>query len=213
MPHSRIIVGIGTALLLAIAVAAPCRAASVPEAPHGFGNIPFGAKKDKALDLNAGNGHMTDNADKTATLTYSTLVAGVSFDVAQNFDTDGKATDAKLTYQTREQNNACIDRFNYVLQLLSARYGKPRTPPALRREDAGGTRTDAYTVEFAFADHTAIKAEVTTTGPVPQPAGGAGGGQAQGGQAGQGGQGGARAAGTTCGITLQYLPPGWIANF
>jgi hypothetical protein len=206
MVRSNAVISLGAAAILAVISGVPGRAASGPDSPHGFGNIPFGAKKDKALDLNAGNGRLVDNPDKTATLAYTTLIAGISFDVAQNFDPDGKAIDAKLTYQTREATNACIDRFNFVLSQLTLRYGKPRSPPALRREDAAPLRTDAYTVEFAFPDQAAIKAEVTTGYPLPQSSGAAGGAQGQAGQP-------AAAAGTTCGITLQYLPPGWIARF
>ena len=198
--RNRILICLCVATAIA---AAPCLAASGPESPHGFGNIPFGANKDKALDLNAGNGHMTDNPDKTATLTYTTLVAGLSFDVAQNFDLDGKAIDVTLTYSTHEQTNACIDRFNFVLQQLTTRYGKPRSPPALRREDAAPTRTDVYTVDFVFPDHAAIKAQLTAGYALPQAAAAAGAAPAA----------GAAAAGPSCGITLQYLPPRWIAQF
>jgi hypothetical protein len=200
----RILIGFGAAALFAALSAAPGQAASGPESPRGFGNIPFGAKKERALDLNAGNGRLTENPDKTATFTYTMLVSGLAFDVAQNFDQDGKAIDVKLTYSSRELGNVCIDRFNYVLQQLNARYGKPRAPPALRREDAGGVRTDVYSVEFVFADQAAIKADVTTGYALPQPAGGAGAAPAQPAAAG---------VGPSCGIALQYLPPRWIAQF
>jgi hypothetical protein len=194
------------AVILSILVAAAGSIASAGEPPAGFGNIPFGAKKDQALGLNAGNGRLADNADKSATLSYTTMIAGLSFDVAQNFDPDGKAIDAKLTYQTREHMTACVDRFNYVLNLLNERYGKPRLAPVLRREQTSSTRNDNYTVEYAFTNGAAIKADAKISYPAPQAAGG----QAAGGAA---AAGAAPAAETACGITLQYLPPRWTTHF
>jgi hypothetical protein len=198
------------AAILAIAVTADAGVALAGEPPTGFGNIPFGAKKEQALGLNAGNGRLADNADKSATLSYSTMIAGLSFDVAQNFDPDGKAIDAKLTYQTREHTDACIGRFNYVLNLLNERYGKPRIPPVLRREEASGTRTDNYTVEYAFATGAAIKADAKTSYPTPQPSGAQAAGQTAGAAA---PAGAGQAADSSCGIILQYMPPGWTTHF
>ena len=73
------------------------------------------------------------------------------------------------------------------------------------REDATPTRTDVYSVDFVFPDHVAIKAELTTAYPLPQPAAAAGAAPAPGAAA--------AAVPPTCGITLQYLPPRWIAQF
>lgn len=176
------------------------------QSPQGFGNIPFGSPKEKALALNAGNGQMSENPDKTATLSYSTVVAGISFDVAQNFDREGRATDAKLTYSTREQSNACVDRFNFVLAQLSQRYGKPQAPTVSRREDASGARSDYYTIAFTFADQSAVKADMKDTYPPQAP-----GGAAKGGAAPAGAAGGDTVS--ACEITLQYLPPRWTTHF
>ena len=206
MTSHRLIPPLSAALLLATLGSAFAAQPTGVDSPHGFGNIPFGAQKDKALDLNAGNGQLTDNPDKTATLTYTTLVAGIAFNVAQNFDADGRATDVRLTYQTKEENNACIDRFNFVLAQLTSRYGRPKTPTVLRREDSAGQRTDDYSIEFAFTDKAAIKADIKTSFPLPQKGAAATPAAAPGG-------GAAAAPVSDCQISLQYLPPGWTANF
>ena len=198
-------------LTLAAAICgAPALAASPPE---GFGNIPFGSSKDKALTLNAGNGTLADNPDKTATLSYNIMVAGLPFSVSQNFDADGRATDATLTYSSREDMPACIGRLNYILDKVNQRYGRPTLPVVSRHEDANGTRTDFYTVQYTFANKAGIKAAAQAAYPTPAPAGG--GGNAAGGGAGGGAAPAAAAGGgtTSCQVTLQYLPPLWIAHF
>lgn len=195
------------ATFAAALLAAAGAEAAAPAAPNGFGNIPFGASKDKALELNAGNGTLSNNPDKTATLSYSIMIAGLTFAVVQNFDIDGKATDANLTYNSREDMQACIDRLNFVLEHLNKRYGKPTVPMVTRHEDAGSTRTDLYTFQYAFANRAGIKAEAQAIYPLP-PKPGAGG------NAGAPAPAPAAGGGTSsCRVSLQYLPPLWIAHF
>jgi hypothetical protein len=202
MKHSVLIAATLASLLL------------VPGRPHaaealkplpGFGNIPFGASADNALQLNNGNGVFTRNGDRSATLAYPTLIAGLNFQVTQNFDTNGRATNAILSYTSHEAPNACIPRFNYMLHLLEDRYGKASSAPPATHEETGGMTTDRYPIEFAFADKAAIKAQVTVIFPTPTPASTS--------SQGTSGQAAAPAIPPDCRITLEYLPQGWAASF
>lgn len=191
--------------------AVPAAPITAAPPPAGFGNIPFGTPKQDALRLNAGNGTMTEGPDKSASFTYGTLVAGMPFQVVQNFDTAGRAVDVRLTYTSAEDNGACVERYNFVLSKLGRRYGRPTAMPVLRREDSASTRSDSYLVEYAFANGAAISAVMKSTYPLtptsakgkkapPPPGSGA---SAQ----------GAAPIGDGCDITLHYLPPHWTARF
>ncbi len=194
----------------AAALAAPVPA-QVPAPPAGFGNIPFGTSKQDALKLNAGNGTMTDLPDKSATFAYDTLVAGMPFQVVQNFDTAGRAVDVQLTYSSHEDNGACVGRYNFVLAKLGHRYGRPTTLPTLRREDSATIRSDSYLVEFAFANGAAISATMTSAYPLTPSTSAKGTGAAAPAPAAP--AGGAAPPAEDCEVTLHYLPPRWATGF
>src|SRR5579875_769525 len=182
------------ALIVALLLAPGFVWAAAPEPLNGFGNIPFG------------NGTLTKNGDRTSTLAYSALVAGLDFQVVQNYDAQGRATNARLSYSSLERADNCTARFQYVLNLIVQRYGKPTSIPAPRHEDSGGTSFDRYPYEFALANKTAIRAELEVSYPTPKPEAASGKGPSA---AGAG-------AGATpppgCRITLDYLPAGWAAH-
>ncbi|HLI10919.1 MAG TPA: hypothetical protein VKY65_04915 [Alphaproteobacteria bacterium] len=194
------------ALIVALLLAPGFGRAAAPEPLNGFGNIPFGSAADSALRLNNGNGTLTKNGDRTSTLAYSALVAGLDFQVVQNYDAQGRATNARLSYSSLERADNCTARFQYVLNLIVQRYGKPTSIPAPRHEDSGGTSFDRYPYEFALANKTAIRAELEVSYPTPKPEAASGKGPSA---AGAG-------AGATpppgCRITLDYLPAGWAAH-
>lgn len=173
--------------------------------PAGFGNIPFGTPSGDALRRNNGNGKLAKPEDGPARLTYTSMLGGLEFRVVQNFDAEDRASDAKLTYSSKEKPSACVDRFNYVLANLTGEYGLPTSAPAMRREANGGNTVDKHTFQFSFRNRSGIRAELQTTYPTPAPAGSSGGGQ-------PGGQGGGSPS-FGCQITLHYLPPGWVGRF
>lgn len=170
--------------------------------PAGFGNIPFGTASGDALKRNNGNGKLAKPEDGPARLTYTTMLSGLEFRVVQNFDAEDRASDAKLTYSSKEKPSACVDRFNYVLANLTGEYGMPTSTPAMRREANGGNTVDKHTFQFSFRNRSGIRADLQTTYPTPAPAGSSGGGQQGGGSPSYG-----------CQITLHYLPPGWVGRF
>lgn len=197
-PSLSAVAFIGAALLFA----RPALAQQAAESLKGFGNIPFGTSSDDALRLNNGNGTMTKGTDRTAILVYKVVVAGLDFQVSQNFDPNGRATKATLNYSSLEQPNACIGRFDYVLNLLTQQYGKPSSAPAARREDIGETSHDHYAFEYAMKDNSAIKAQLEVSYPKQRPSEAKSGGAA------------AKAQQTPpgCRIALDYLPPGWVSH-
>jgi hypothetical protein len=192
------------ALALAMLLAEPGAATEPPrsEALKGFGNIPFGASSDDALKLNNGNGALAKSGDRIAALVYMAVVAGLDFQVVQNFDANGRATKATLSYNSVEQPNACVGRFDYVLNLLTSQYGKPTSAPAARHEEIGATAFDYYPFEFAMKENSGIKAQLEVSYPkrVASDAKAAAKGNAQ------------AAASPGCKITLDYLPPGWVTH-
>lgn len=171
--------------------------------PKGFGNIPFGTPSSDALSRNNGNGKLAKPEDGPPRLTYTSMLGGLEFRVVQNFDAEDRASDAKLTYSSKEKPSACVDRFNYVLANLTGEYGLPTSTPAMRREANGGNTVDKHTFQFSFRNRSGIRAELQTTYPTPAPAGSSGG---------QGGAGGGSPS-YGCQFTLHYLPPGWVGRF
>lgn len=173
--------------------------------PAGFGNIPFGTSSEDALRRNNGNGKLLKPEDAPARLTYTSMLSGLEFRVVQNFDSEDRASDAKLTYSSKEKPVACVDRFNYVLAHLTGEYGLPTSAPAMRREANGGSTVDRHAFQFSFRNRSGIRAELQTTYPTPAPAASSGGGQ----PAAQGGG----SPNYGCQVTLHYLPPGWVGRF
>jgi len=158
--------------------------------PIGFGNIPFGTEANAVLALNNGNGTLVFPGQGPAVFRYGVVLAGLQFQVTQNFDDDNRAINAQALYASGEEQRSCIARFNYILAGLNARYGPPTVIPDVVQELRGGNVVGSYAAQYDFNDRTSIRATVETL--VPVEAGGAGG---------------------NCQIALNYYPPGWLATF
>lgn len=158
--------------------------------PIGFGSIPFGTQANAVLALNNGNGNLVFPPQGPATFRYPVVLAGLQFQVTQNFDDDNRAINALAVYASGEDQRSCVARFNYILAGLNARYGPPTVIPDVVQEVRGGNVVGSYAAQYDFNDRTSIRATVETT--VPAEAGGAGG---------------------NCQIALNYYPPGWLAGF
>ncbi|MEQ8344514.1 MAG: hypothetical protein RIB84_25295 [Sneathiellaceae bacterium] len=160
--------------------------------PIGFGSIPFGTEADAALALNNGNGTLTYAAQGPATFRYPVVLAGLQFQVTQNFDDDNRAIDAQAVYTSGEVARSCVARFNFLLNGLNSRYGPPTVVPDVLQENRGGNLVSLYAAQYDFSDRTSIRGTVETTAPADAAA---------------------AAAGTNCRIVLHYYPPGWLATY
>ncbi|MDR3535243.1 MAG: hypothetical protein P4L71_01960 [Acetobacteraceae bacterium] len=176
--------------------AAPSTQSLHRDGPSGFGNLPYGSSADDAVQLNRYNGRLVPNG-KSAVMTYSVEILGLTFQVTQNYDSGRKATDAVATTSSVETTTACAARFNFILNALQANYGNPTAGP-LASHDATGT-ADTYTVLFEFSKQDGIEAVATT------PSGGANPAAAAGSAATPPPRG-------PCDIRLHYLPPGWVGK-
>jgi hypothetical protein len=180
-------------------------AAEMHRGPTGFGNIPYGSSSDDAIRLNHGNGRISQAGAKPV-MAYKITVLGLTFEVTQNYNADRKAVDALAVSSFTDTYISCVAQFNYVLDLLQSRYGRPAAGP-LNGHDVSGGKTRTYTVPFEFDRQDGIQAKLISPDPDTAIKNG-----------GQGGSSSSSAssspsASSPCIIQLHYLPPGWVGHF
>ena len=183
--------------VLALGTLLPLSTAAVEDLPPvlpGFGAIPFGADIDSAQLTSNYRGKLTitgkDRKDRSGSMRYSAVVAGLEFNVEHKFNSLGRAAEALLTHQSDQSRVDCYARFNGILAALQNEYRimPSVADPLVQLKDV---RSEEVVADFRFAKDAGIQARLRVLTAT---------------------KGASLTSGQSCQITLTYGPPGWLVS-
>lgn len=170
-------------------------AEDLPPVLPGFGAIPFGSDIDSAQFASNYRGKLTitgkDRKDRSGSMRYSALVAGLEFNVEHKFNSLGRAAEALLTHQSDQSRVDCYARFNGILVALQNEYRimPSVADPLLQLKEV---RSEEVVADFRFAKDAGIQARLRVL---------------------MAAKGASLTSGQSCQITLTYGPPGWLVTW